>query len=326
MTSSRRRIVWLLLRLVVYVTVAAILIQTRGHVDWRHLFSRARTIEGGTGRLHVCGRDVAPDLIGRLTAWYRQDYPNLEVTLDGGGTHQALEELMNRRTDVAFLSRPVSAAEQRLFQSATGDTALVWPVALGGLVFLTADRSDLDSLGAGDLRRRLSGRDPGAPEHLVRLYAPDPNSGLWAALALRLGVPQAAGPPDRVTFLKDEPAVIEAVRVDVGTIGLVSSLDLPDEPGRPGVRVVRVAPDSIGAPAVEPGCETIATGQYPLYHYLYVACRPGGGIEGDKFVTHLTSARGQRQVERSGQLPARQVPREVILSTGTPGGGPTQTP
>jgi ABC-type phosphate transport system substrate-binding protein len=87
---------------------------------------------------------------------------------------------------------------------------------------------------------------------------------------------------------------------------------------------VAVAPDSEGAAAARPTHEAIAAGSYPLWHHLHVACRPGGGIEGDKFVTHLTSARGQRQVERSGYLPSRQVPREVILSTTPPEGGPTE--
>lgn len=264
----------------------------------------------------MSGGDLAPDLIGRLVSWYRQDYPELELRLLGGGTRQALEDLINRRADVAFLSRPVTADEQRLFLSVTGDSALCFPVALGGLTLLTTGDGP-ESLHVSDLRNLLSG----GPGPRPRLYAPDPNSGLWAALALRLDLPEPAGPIDRVTFLEDERAVMAAVRADRGTVGLVSSLDLEEDSTGTGTRLVRIAPDSAGATAAEPTYEKIAAGRYPLFHYLYVACRPGGGIEGDKFVTHLTSARGQRQVERSGYLPSRQVPREIILLTDPVGGG-----
>ena len=64
-----------------------------------------------------------------------------------------------------------------------------------------------------------------------------------------------------------------------------------------------------------PGEDEIATGDYPLHHYLYVSCRPDGGIQGSMFVTHLFSGRGQRTVKRLGFLPAREVAREIVLTT-----------
>jgi hypothetical protein len=61
------------------------------------------------------------------------------------------------------------------------------------------------------------------------------------------------------------------------------------------------------------------TGDYPLHHKLYVACRATGGIEGTKFVTHLASDRGQRQVRRAGAVPARNVAREIVITRDPPG-------
>ena len=71
---------------------------------------------------------------------------------------------------------------------------------------------------------------------------------------------------------------------------------------------MRAAPDSAAA---APSYENLAVGAYPLHHVLYAACRGNGSLEGAKFVTHLASARGLRQVERAGVLPAR--PMEVAL-------------
>jgi ABC-type phosphate transport system substrate-binding protein len=125
----------------------------------------------------------------------------------------------------------------------------------------------------------------------------------------------ATAPAGRVVFLKDDAAVLEALRQDGRALGLASSLFRASETGAEDARALPVQPDSAGARAVLPADEEVGTARYPLYHYLYVACRAHGGAEANKFVTHLTSARGQRQVERSGFLPARRYPREIILST-----------
>jgi hypothetical protein len=79
------------------------------------------------------------------------------------------------------------------------------------------------------------------------------------------------------------------------------------------VRKVRITRDGAVAPA-GPGESEVATGEYPLFHYLYVACRPRGGVQASGFVSFLSSGRGQRLVAREGYLPARDVPREIQLT------------
>ena len=63
-----------------------------------------------------------------------------------------------------------------------------------------------------------------------------------------------------------------------------------------------------------PEAAEVATGGYPLYHYLYAACRPQGGVLASGFVSFLHSGQGQRLVAREGFLPARNVPREIQLT------------
>ena len=117
--------------------------------------------------------------------------------------------------------------------------------------------------------------------------------------------------------------VVRAVTNDPRALGLVISFDLPAGPAHtfaspidsvPGPRLVPISgPD--GGPPVAPTYENVASGDYPLFVSLMVACRTNGGIEGAKFVTHLASGPGQRQIERVGCIPAWRVLREVILKT-----------
>jgi len=300
----------------VYVLVIFVLFLLRGRPGVRRFTGRFAGGGAADTTLVVTGADLAPGLVGRLVENYRRDYPRLSVQIRPGGTAAALEDLVNRRADAAFLSRPPLPSEQRLFAGADGDTALWFPIALGAIVVLAAADAP-DSTLSLDTLRALARGDPeaGAP----RLYVPDPNSGLWDALRAKLGLPSdVASAPPGVVFLRDDAAVPAAVRADGRAFGVVSSFAFPDGAALPGARAVPLRAAADGAP-IWPGAAEIAAGAYPLWHYLYVGCRPRGGVQGTKFVTHLTSPRGQRQVERTPFLPARQVPREIHLNRRPPG-------
>ncbi|MBE0564525.1 MAG: substrate-binding domain-containing protein, partial [Krumholzibacteria bacterium] len=190
MASKRRT--WFLVRLAVYVAVIVGILLVRGGLDWR---SALRPLRGaptgdtaGEAVVTVSGRDLAPELLDRLLAFYLQDYPQAQLVAAGGGTYHALEDLANGRADVALLYRRPTAAEQDLLRATAGDTALVFPVAVAAAVLLAGARTTADGLTLDELRAALAGTGP-APG--VRFYAPDPNDGLWDALRARLGLPAA---------------------------------------------------------------------------------------------------------------------------------------
>ena len=95
--------------------------------------------------------------------------------------------------------------------------------------------------------------------------------------------------------------------------GTAHQLSLPETLVAEGVHAVAVRADK-GAAAAMPEFEAIAYGSYPLYHYLYAASLANGSVRGAMFVTHLTSDRGQRQIERAGFLPARQTARAIVIT------------
>lgn len=292
-----RRRTWFYVRVAIYLAVVAALLLSRGEVSWRRLFSGLKTDAPAT--LTIGGRSLAPQLIDRLVLQYRQDYPQLEIRIAAGGTNQALEAVANGLADVAFLSRPPTAAEQRTLLQVRNDTLLVEPVAVGAIEVLAGAACDTAPVSLEQLRDAvLAGSRP--------VYVPEPNEGLWDALRASLDLAAADPPPGSpVVFVADEAAVVAAVAADPQGWGLVSSLAVTDD----GPRRLRVGPE-----AALPGYEAVATGSYPLFHRLSVACLSGGGIEAGKFVTHLASGRGARQVERAGVVPAAQVMREIVLT------------
>ncbi|MBU0742966.1 hypothetical protein KJ554_11515, partial [bacterium] len=114
-------------------------------------------------------------------------------------------------------------------------------------------------------------------------------------------------------FLPDAAAVRAAVRDGGGALGLASTLTLPDDLDAAGVTTLAWRQED-AAETAAPTREAIADGSYGLHHRLYAACRAGGGLQAAKFLTHLASGRGQRQIERAGYLPDSRVLREIILT------------
>jgi ABC-type phosphate transport system substrate-binding protein len=292
-----------------YIVVVAGLFFLRGRFDMKALVKPIRDQAAPDTTLVVAGTDVAPKLIEYLISRYGQDYPQLKISLRGGGTTAALQELVNGRADAVFLGRPPTPDEQRIFVETTEDTAAWFPIALGEILVI-AGLAPAESVSVAELRALATGTPIAAAK---RLYVPDPNLGLWDAFRAKVQLaPGTGATPPGIVFLLDDRAVAEAVRADAESFGLASAFVLAAEELPADVRILAVR-EAAGKAAVRPEAATTASGEYPLWTYLYLCCRAEGDLQGSKFVTHVTSARGQRQIEWTDYLPAQLVPREVYI-------------
>jgi ABC-type phosphate transport system substrate-binding protein len=316
MEDSRHRPKWLFVRVAFYLLVVVVVIVLRapalrmGGTGFR-FSAESDTVKTIT----LAGVELAPELVPRIISDYEFASPGLHVNVMEGGTARALQEMANRRAQVGLMYRRPNPEERAIMMSAVKDSVLCLPIALGGIEILAHDGAGPDSLAEADLRRALRGD---AVPAFDTVWASDPNDGLWDALRKCLGLARDAPVPPNVKFLKDEKQVVDAVIADPRSIGITSTLSLPDTVVTQGVHAVAIRPDKGGAAAM-PEYERIGYSDYPLYHYLYAACLANGSVRGAMFVTHLTSDRGQRQIERAGFLPARQTARSIVITTHPPG-------
>ncbi len=303
--SSGRR--WYLVRLAIYATIVLGLVAFRVVPSLRSKSASLPVFPVADRSIVVTGTGLAPDLIMRLLEEYRTEYPDVEIAAREGGTTQALEDPVNRRADVAFLAREPKAEEARVIHD-RGDSVETFAVALGGIAIVAGEASPQGPLDIPTLRRILRGEaEP------VRLVVPEPNRGLWDALALQLELAPDMVPAN-VSWVASEIEVLDAVAGDRSALGIASTLALPPDLGGEGVRFVPIR-KSAEALAFTANKQEVATGEYPLFHYLYVSCRPGSGALASGFVTFLFSGRGQRLVSRAGYLPARETPRPIQLTS-----------
>lgn len=310
---AKKRTGTLIIRLSLYVIAVILFFVFRGRVDLGLLAHRVAPTPAATDTtLTLAGGDVAPLLIADLSRRYTDYYPHLKIETLPGTTIQALQDLVNRDADAAFLARPPSAADQAAFRKATGDTATWYPIALGALLVVGSPAYPDTSITLPELRERAF-TEP-APGR--RFYATDRNAGIWDAFATRLGAGGAAGPsgPEpHAYFLANEDSVIAYARDDRGALGLVSAFSLRQTLSGHGVRALSIPAhsDTIAARADN---VTLATSAYPLWCYVYLACRRPGTMHGSTFLTYVTGPRGQRQIEATAYLPAKKILREVVIT------------
>ena len=297
-----------LLRLGIYAAVVTGLVLFRVVPSLRSRLPQGPLFAKVDTTLAIAGTGVAPELIGALVAEYRAEYPSAHVDAKAGGTTQALEDLLNRKCEVAFLSRLPTEQEWRVIREA-GDSVDAYPVATGGIAVLAGESSRFEEMTLDDLRRIFGTQPPQAGDPL-RVYVPEPNRGLWGAAVEQLHLTGEI--PKSLTWVAEESDVVDAVSKDAASIGLASTLALPQDFEGRGARFVGIR-SSDGGAVFTANKHDVATGDYPLYHHLYVSCRPRCGALASGFITYLFGGRGQRLVSRSGYLPAREVPRLIRL-------------
>ncbi len=301
-------------RYVLYAVVVLALLFFRTIPSLRSHGSASRGAPTAAQReLVLAGFDNAPELITRVVAYYQSLYPKTVLRTLPGGTVQALEDLLNHRADVAFLSRPLLAAEDSVVR-AVKDSLQLFPVAVAGTLVLAGRATTFDSLSVGALRLLLRGHRPAGLESggsgLLRVYVPDPRTGLWDAITQQLAISDTAGA--NVAWVADDRAVAQAVSANPAAIGLASSLALRDADMQ-GCRRVRITADRATA-ATDPTQDRIAGGEYPLYHHLYASCRERPGPDAAAFASFLYGEMGQALIRREGFLPAREIAREIQLA------------
>ncbi|MEZ5066405.1 MAG: hypothetical protein R3B81_16885 [bacterium] len=261
--------------------------------------------------LIVSGRRAAPAIVAELLGVFSANYPDVELRSGRDDAIEALEDLLNQRTDIAFSLRAPTEEELAFFRETAKDSLGVWPVATGALLFWAGADTSVEAISLDSLATFLAA---GASAPYSRLYAPAPASGVPGALATRRPDLRLPAADPRVIWLADEAAVRAALVADPEAIGVGAAWGRADFDDPPGLRILPVRrPDGS---LVRPGPETLTSGDYPLYLHLVVSTALSRRRESSMFVTWVADDRIQRRLDRSGFVPARWTSRPVVLTPG----------
>lgn len=250
--------------------------------------------------LRIQGSDTMVNLAQRLAEVYMQKNPGKYVAVTGGGSGTGLAALVNKKTDIANVSRLARASEIERGVNQGVDFKRVI-IAIDGLSVITHASNRLD-LTVDQIGRIFKGEitnwsQVGGPNRPITLYGRQSNSGTF--VFFRENVLRGEYSAD-MRRMNGNSQIVESVRQDPSAIGYVGVGYAKDADG---IHIVKVAARE-GAPHGNPlDAEQVRTGRYPISRPLnmYLNGNPSGDIR--DFFVFVLSPEGQKTVTDLGFFP-----------------------
>jgi phosphate transport system substrate-binding protein len=224
-------------------------------------------------------------LVNLALAWaekYQALYPNVEISVTGGGTGTGIAALLNKTVDIANASRQIKPEETQQARE-NGIEAQEFVVARDAIAIIVNPLNPVTHLTLQQLSDIYSGKisnwkDVGGEDRVIVRLSRETNSGthvFFLENVIRLGNPQ-----DKTLFSTDTLLLPSSEGITAET------RDNPNAIGydglgyvTPDVKVIAVAKDS-GGPFIIPSADSVNNGQYPIARdlYMYTNGRPSGAI------------------------------------------------
>ena len=283
------------------------------------------------GRLHISGSDSMKPLLSAMLDELKRRHTGIKFSLTGEGSQTGLTDLLEHRTEVAAMSRRMTASEIAEFVKEYGHEPAEVPVAIDALAIFVQQNNpvtgvsldELDSVFCVERRRGLNypvtswgllGLTDEWFDAPIRPYGRNGKSGtsyFFREEVCKGGtfVAHMVGGHGPASVVMD--IVKDAYGIGFSGIGYQTSL----------VRAVPVASVK-GGRYVEPSFQTVMDGSYPLRRniYLYIArapkAEPDSGIR--ELVRFVLSMQGQQIAVDHGYFPMPLTELTRVLSKWSP--------
>jgi phosphate transport system substrate-binding protein len=247
-------------------------------------------------------------LVNLALAWaekYQALYPNVEISVTGGGTGTGIAALLNKTVDIANASRQIKPEETQQARE-NGIDAQEFVVARDAIAIIVNPLNPVTHLTLQQLSDIYSGKinnwkDVGGEDRVIVRLSRETNSGthvFFLENVIRLGNPQ-----DKTLFSTDTLLLPSSEGITAET------RDNPNAIGydglgyvTPDVKVIAVSKDS-GGPFILPSADSVNNGQYPIARdlYMYTNGQPSGAIA--RYLAWIMTDEAQRIVTQLGFVP-----------------------
>ena len=246
-------------------------------------------------------------LVNLALAWaerYMQEYPEMRISVTGGGSGTGIASLMNRTVDIANASREMKTEEIQAAE-ANGFTPVEFVVARDAIAVVVNPSNPVSALTMQQISDIYTGkitnwRQVGGEDRPIVLLSRESNSGTYVYVlehVIRMGEPESKllFSPDTLLMPSSEGISTE-VRQNPNAIGYDGLGYVTSDQ-----KVLAVARDA-NSPSVPPSIPTVNDGSYPISRSLYMvtAGEPGGQV---KTYLDWVLGPGQRLVSQLGFVP-----------------------
>ncbi len=266
------------------------------------------------GVIASSGSSTLTTLLNLWSEEFRRIHPRVDVQITGGGSSAAMRPLLAGTSDIAPMSREMTASELASFKERWGQEPLRLTVALDAVAVYVNKENPLRSL---DLRQldaiysiapKRGGTTPrvwgdlGVKGRLadkpINLHGPRRAHGIYSVF--REMVLLDAGYRIEMQSEPVSSAIVQAPGSDETAIAFASRFFNSQRTRQLGIAV------EPGRPAVAPSAQTIANGTYPLSRrlYLYVNRSARRPLEPQvtEFLLYVCSRQAQEVLAREGGI------------------------
>lgn len=268
-----------------------------------------------SGVVRSIGSSTLSNLLNRWAQDFKLLHPQVQVEVLGGGSGIAMPALLEGKSDLAPMSRPMNRDEIAAFTQKFGYAPTRVTVALDAIAIYVHKDNPIERItlkqldGIFSVTQRRGGAD-------LRRWGQLGASGEWRDMPIVIKSPASThgmhglfrdlvleGGEYRMD-LRAEPvstSIVQGVGAERGAIGFASYFYATRR-----TRTLPVAANEVG-PFIAPTQADAASGRYPLTRFLaiYVNKKPGEPVAGAPraLLSFICSKQGQEVVARGGNYP-----------------------
>ncbi|MEO0293287.1 MAG: phosphate ABC transporter substrate-binding protein [candidate division WOR-3 bacterium] len=246
-------------------------------------------------RINITGSTTVLPIAQREAEAFMDLYPDISVSVRGGGSGVGITALIDGRTDIANSSRAIQTKELKIARE-KGVNVYANVIARDGIAIVVNPKNPIDSITLEDLKKIYTGEISnwealGGPSKPIVVISRDFSSGTFEVfkdLVLKGGKVK-----DDALMLASNKAVATTVAETPDAIGYIGLGYISEE-----VKVLKID-------GVFPNKETVQSGKYKLSRalFMYTNGEPKGIIK--TFINFVLSREGQRIVEEEGFVPVK---------------------
>ena len=253
------------------------------------------------GRVTIKGSDTMVILVQRLAEEYMLKNRGKIVQVTGGGTGTGVAGLINKVTDIANASRPLTDEEKEAIRKAWGKDPKEIKIALDGITIYVNPSNPLKEISLGQLKGIYTGKikswkELGWEDKPIIVYTRENNSGTY--VFFKEHVLNNEDYTSKAQSLPGTGGIVNAVSKEKYSIGY-GGIAYPK-----GVKILAVKSGD-RSKAYLPTEVNVKKGLYPISRFLYMYTCIYDDPEVKSFIDFVLSPDGQKIVSQVGYFPVR---------------------
>jgi phosphate transport system substrate-binding protein len=263
--------------------------------------------QAATAYIENKGSDTIVNLALAWAEQYQSDYPDVSISVTGGGSGTGLAALLNGTVDIANASRQIKEEEIAEAQS-KGIDPVEFIIARDAIAVIVNPENPVSELTLQQISDIYSGKitnwtEVGGEDRPIVRLSRETNSGThvyFLETVLRLGDSESTTLFSMNTLLlPSSEGIVYEVRQKPNAIGYDGLGYVPAD-----LKMIAIAKQS-GDPYVLPSADTVDDGSYPIARdlYMYTAGQPTGTVKA--YLDWILSPVAQAIVTELGFVPIK---------------------